>query len=123
MDNSYSIKSLAYLGDAVWSLVTRDELIKAGISDTKKLQAETIKRVSAKAQAKFYTFLNEEGYLLEEEKEIFKRGRNAHSGSIPKNTDAQTYRISTGFEALIGYLYVEKKEGRIREIWEKIRTL
>lgn len=123
MNNGYSIKALAYLGDAVWSLIVRESLINSGMSDTKKLQSTSIKYVSAKAQANFYNKLKEEGFFTKEEEDTFKRGRNAHSGSVPKNTDAQTYRISTGFEALIGELYVEKKEGRILEIWEKIRTL
>ncbi len=123
MSDIYSAKVLAYLGDAVWSLIIREELIKAGLSDTKKLQNETIKKVSAKAQASFYQYLHDNNYFNEEEEEIFHRGRNIHSGTIPKNTNAQTYRIATGFEAIIGHLYVEKKEGRIREIWEKIRTL
>ena len=119
----YSSKNLAYLGDAYWSLIVREALLKEGYSDSKKLQSETIKYVSAKAQAKFYSYLHESNYLNEEEEEVFRKGRNAHSGSVPKNTDAQTYRISTGFEALIGYLYVEKQEGKVREIWEKGRTL
>ncbi|MBR2067256.1 MAG: Mini-ribonuclease 3 [Solobacterium sp.] len=118
-----SAKALAYVGDAIWSLVVREALLKEGYSQGTTLQKKSIGYVSAKAQAKFYMSLHEAGYFTEEEEAQFHRGRNGHSGTVPKNTDAQTYRLSTGFEALLGYLYMENKEERIREIWEKVRTL
>ena len=116
-------RTLAYLGDAVWSLAVRAYLIESGENKGEHLQKDTIFYVSNKAQANFYTVLHEEGFFTEEEEENFKRGRNSNSGSIPHNTDAQTYRISTGFEAILGALYLEKNEERIREIWDKVRTL
>ena len=54
--------------------------------------------------------LMEEDFLSEEELAVIKRGRNAKSGTVPKNTDVQTYRYSTAFEALIGYLYLAEKK-------------
>lgn len=118
----YSGRTLAYLGDAVWSLLVREYWVKKGEGDGNKLQQKTIAYVSAKAQAFFYQKLHEEGFFSEEEEEIFRRGRNAHSGVVPHNTDVGTYRISTGFEALIGALYLVQNEERIRQIWDKVRT-
>ncbi|MEF9967923.1 MAG: hypothetical protein RR766_05350, partial [Longicatena sp.] len=57
-----------------------------------------------------------------DELDIFKRGRNYKSDSVPKNTDVTTYRTSTGFEAVLGYWYVEKKNDRLNECWDKVRT-
>jgi len=118
----YSGRTLAYLGDAVWSLLVREYWVKKGEGDGSRLQQKTIAYVSAKAQAFFYQKLHEEGFFSEEEEEIFRRGRNAHSGVVPHNTDVGTYRISTGFEALIGALYLVQNEERIRQIWDKVRT-
>lgn len=118
----YSGRTLAYLGDAVWSLLVREYWVKKGEGDGNRLQQKTIAYVSAKAQAFFYQKLHEEGFFSEEEEEIFRRGRNAHSGVVPHNTDVGTYRISTGFEALIGALYLAQNEERIRQIWDKVRT-
>jgi len=118
----YSGRTLAYLGDAVWSLLVREYWVKKGEGDGNRLQQKTIAYVSAKAQAFFYQKLHEEGFFSEEEEEIFRRGRNAHSGVVPHNTDVGTYRISTGFEALIGALYLVQNEERIRQIWDKVRT-
>ncbi|MBR4164035.1 MAG: Mini-ribonuclease 3, partial [Solobacterium sp.] len=115
-------RTLAYLGDAVWSLLVREYWVKKGEGDGNRLQQKTIAYVSAKAQAFFYQKLHEEGFFSEEEEEIFRRGRNAHSGVVPHNTDVGTYRISTGFEALIGALYLVQNEERIRQIWDKVRT-
>ena len=118
----YSGRTLAYLGDAVWSLLVREYWVKKGEGDGNRLQQKTIASVSAKAQASFYQKLHEESFLSEEEEEIFRRGRNAHSGVVPHNTDVGTYRISTGFEALIGALYLEQNQDRIQQIWDKVRT-
>ena len=116
-------RSLAYLGDALWSLLVRKELIEEGFNKGEQLQKESIRYVSAKAQASFYEKLHEEGFWTEEEEATYRRARNDHRGSTPKNTHPQTYRMSTGFEAILGGLYLEEKEERIREIWDKIRTL
>ena len=93
--------TLAYLGDAVFSLLVREYLIEKGYGRAKDLQRESIKYVSAKAQAHFFHSLENEGFFTEDELEIYRRGRNFKSHSVPKNTDVQTYRTSTGIEAVM----------------------
>ena len=100
-------QTLAYVGDAYWSLLVRKYLIDKGITKAIDLQKNSIKFVSAKAQANFYEIIKEE--LNEIEKDIFKRGRNYKTNSSPKNTDIITYHISTGFEALIGFWYLNEE--------------
>ena len=117
--NDCSGRTLAYLGDAVWSLYVREALIRSGQGKGSTLQKLTISYVSAKAQATIYEELHEEGFFTEEEEEIYRRGRNANGGAVPKNTDVQTYRMSTGFEAVIGALRLCGKEERIQKIWEE----
>ena len=117
--NECSGRTLAFLGDAVWSLLVRESLILDGPGKGSTLQKLSIAYVSAKAQAHIYEVLHEEGFFTEEEEEIYRRGRNANGGAVPKNTDVQTYRMSTGFEAVLGALRLENKEERIREIWEE----
>ena len=115
--------TLAYLGDAVWSLLVREALIQDGEGKGEALQKKSVQYVSAKAQASFYDKLHEEGFFTEEEEEYFKRGRNAHTGSVPHHTPVSVYRKSTGFEAILGALKLNQNEDRIKEIWHKVRTL
>ena len=112
--------TLAYVGDAYWSLVVRKYLIDKGFAKAKDLQTKSVAFVSAKAQASFIPLFIDE--LNEEEKDVFRRGRNFKSTSIPKNTDVQTYRISTGFEAIIGYLYLMNNWEKLGMIWDKVKT-
>lgn len=120
--NELTGSTLAYLGDAVWSLLVRDYLVEKGYHRAKDLQTRSVSFVSAKSQAFFFFKLEEEQFFTGEEHEIFKRGRNFKSDSVPKNTDVATYRVSTGFEAVLGYWYIEKKEERIKELWDKVKT-
>lgn len=99
---------LAYLGDAVFELYVRDFLIKSGILKVKDLQKKSIEYVSAVNQAKIFDSLAL-NILTSKELEIAKRGRNAHSHAS-KTTDILTYKKSTGFETLVGYLYINDKE-------------
>lgn len=115
--------TLAYLGDAVWSLYVRAYLIEKGLKRPDDLQKRSIEFVSAKAQAGIFITLLEKNFFTGEEIEIYKRGRNYKSASTPKNTDIQIYRVSTGFEALIGYWYIEKKQERIEQLWENVKTI
>jgi ribonuclease III family protein len=108
--------TLAYVGDAVYELFVRNHLISTGKVKPNELHKMATKFVSAKAQAKCILKLLEEQILTEEEKGIVMRGRNAKSATSPKNTDIQTYRYSSGFEALIGYLYLLKREERMSEL-------
>ena len=114
--NLINIMSLAYLGDAVYELFVREHLLKKGIAKVEELQREAVKYVSAKNQCKILTYLIDNNLLTGEELEIVKRGRNYKRASHPKNTDIVTYKISSGFEALIGYLYLENKTDRMEEI-------
>ena len=116
-----NIQVLALLGDAVYSLYIREKLIKEGINDIGKLQKLIIEYVSAKGEVKALNYLIENNYLTEEEQEIIKRGRNYKNNNHPKNTDIITYKLSTGFEALLGDLYINNKE-RLEEILNLIEV-
>ena len=110
MNKDKNVLVLAYLGDAIYEVYIRKYLIDKNIVKVDNLQKEAIKYVSAKAQAKIINNLIEKNILTEEELEIFKRARNHKGTRHPKNTDIVTYKHSTGFEAIIGYLYLEDKE-------------
>ena len=110
MNKDKNVLVLAYLGDAIYEVYIRKYLIDKNIVKVDNLQKEAIKYVSAKAQAKIVNNLIEQNILTEEELEIFYRARNHKGTRHPKNTDIVTYKHSTGFEAIIGYLYLEDKE-------------
>ena len=109
---------LAYLGDAVYELFVREFLIKEGIANVNALQTKSLDYVSAKSQRKILEELVNNNELTEEEQDIVNRGRNA-SSHRSKTTDVVTYHKSTGFECLIGYLYLNDKK-RLEKIMEKI---
>lgn len=109
-------QTLAYLGDAVYEIYIRRHLILGGIVKPQVLQREATHYVSAKAQAALITKLQDDGLLSEEEIIAFKRGRNAKSHTKAKNTSLKTYQLSTGFEAMIGYLDLQKKHERVDEL-------
>ncbi|WP_227938946.1 Mini-ribonuclease 3 [Alkalihalobacillus deserti] len=111
--------ALAYMGDSVLDMYVRFYLIAKGNVRPHRLHVEATKYVSAKAQAFIMGKMIEEDFLSAEEMAVFKRGRNAKSGSIPKNTDLNTYRYSTGFEAMLGYHYFQGEQNRLDEIMKK----
>lgn len=119
--DTINIIALAYLGDSVFELYIREHFIKKGISKVETLQKEATKYVSAKGQAKILTYLIDNNILTNNELDIVKRGRNNKRSNHPKNTDIITYKLSTGFESLIGYLYLTKKE-RLYEILNSIEV-
>ncbi len=121
--NELSGGTLAYLGDAIWSLYVRSYLVEKGLKRPDDLQKKSIEFVSAKAQAGIFVALLEKNFFTNDEIEIYKRGRNYKSSTTPKNTDIQIYRISTGFEALIGYWYLEKMNDRIEQLWDRVKTI
>ena len=104
--NTINIITLAYLGDAIYEVYIRETLIKKGIAKVEELTKEATTYVSAKGQANILKRLLDINYFTEEELDIIKRGRNYKRSSHPKHTDVVTYKHSTGFEALIGYLYL-----------------
>ena len=114
-----NVITLAYLGDAVYEVYIREYLIEKGIAMVDKLQKEAVKYVSAKGQAKILNLLIDNRILDEEEIDVVKRGRNYNRLSHPKNTDIITYKLATGFETLIGTLYLENKD-RLDEIMKYI---
>lgn len=115
--------TLAYLGDALMSVKVREYLINQGYTKPQDLQIHSIRYVSAKAQANFVSRLQELSWMSAEEEVIYKRGRNAKSLTIPKNTDVMTYRMATGLESLWGYLYLAKQTERIEELWSIIEAM
>lgn len=119
--NNINVIVLAYLGDAIYEVYIRESLINKGINKVERLQVESVKYVSAKGQAKILDNLINTGILNEEELEIVKRGRNYKRSAHPKNTDIVTYKYATGFETLIGYLYLTNKD-RLNEILNQIEV-
>lgn len=107
--------ALAYIGDGIYEVAVRQHLLEKGLTRPNDLQKNAVKFVSAKAQAWLIAQMEEENFLTEEEELYFKRGRNAHSKTSAKNTDVVTYRISTGFEAVVGILHLTKNEKRLSE--------
>lgn len=107
MSSKYSGSVLAFIGDAYISLYIRDHLVKLGFSKAKDLQEKSITYVSAKGQAEFMEYLLKAELLNEKEMDIYKRGRNANVGAVAKNVSIVIYRMASGFEALIGWLYYE----------------
>ncbi|OYS88471.1 Mini-ribonuclease 3 [Limosilactobacillus reuteri] len=108
--------ALAYLGDAAYEVYVRQHLLTKGISKPTKLQHIATHYVSAKAQAALIDLMKKDELLSDEEWSYFKRGRNANSHTHAKNTLVMTYRISTGFEAVMGYLKLAGKEERLAEL-------
>ena len=108
----------AYVGDSVYELFIRTQLVNNSKMNPHKLHVEAIKYVKAKAQAEILEKLQE--FLTDEEKNIVRRGRNAENHHLPKNANVADYSHATAFEALIGYLYLSKQDERLQEILNKI---
>ena len=97
--------TLAYIGDAYYELQVRMHLIDKKLTNVNDLHKQAIRFTSGTSQAKIMNFFIDNQVINDNEIELFKRGRNA-SGPGRKNIDAKTYHLATGFEALIGYLYL-----------------
>ena len=110
----YSPLTLAYIGDGIYDLIIRTLVINKGDKQVQKLHLETSALVNAGTQSKMMRVMQE--HLTEEEHAVYKRGRNAKSVSPAKNQSVTDYRRATGFEALLGYLYLKKD-------WERILDL
>lgn len=105
---------LAYIGDAVYDMIIRTYICAGKETKVNQLHRKAIKYVKAKAQSDIFQAV--ESKLTEEEIAVYRRGRNAKSATVPKNADLIDYRRATGFEALVGYLYLEKQYDRLIEI-------
>lgn len=111
---SYSPLSLAFIGDCVYDLVIKSLIIRKGNRPVNVMQKETSRLVQASAQSAMMRVMQE--HLTEEEHAVYRRGRNAKSVSPAKNQSITDYRRATGFEALIGYLYLKKNYRRIIDL-------
>jgi ribonuclease III family protein len=114
--------ALAYMGDSVFEIYVRRHLLQSGKVRPNDLHRVGTKYVSAKAQCQILFRMMDDKLLNDDEIAEVKRGRNAKSGTVPKNTDVQTYNYSTAFEALMGYLYLTNKEERLEELILKAFT-
>lgn len=110
----YSPLVLAYVGDAVFELYIRTLLVSKGNASVHKLHKQSISYVKAKSQSNTIHRMLED--LSAEEQDVVRRGRNAKSGTIPKNADVTEYKYATGFESLIGYLYLKEDYPRLLEL-------
>lgn len=108
--------ALAYMGDAVYEQAIREHLLRSGRVRPNVLHREATRYVSAKAQAAILHKMLERDKLTETEVAVMKRGRNAKSGTVPKNTDVQTYKNSSGFEAVLGYLHLLGELERVKQL-------
>lgn len=112
-----SPSTLAFMGDSVYSLLVRNALCEvnrpAGV-----LHSMSVKLVNARAQAEAFRLI--EQHLSEAELDIYKRGRNAHVSSVPKNSSVADYHSATGLEALFGYFYLSGNMDRANQIFSII---
>ena len=108
--------ALAFEGDAIYSTYIRKHLMFQGLTKPNQLHRKTTRYVSAKAQAILITKMLEAQLLSEKEEDIYRRGRNANSHTKAKNTDVVTYKMSTGFEAVMGYLHMTEQIKRLEEL-------
>ncbi len=104
----------AYVGDSVYELFVRTKLTNNSNAKPHKLHIESIKYVKAKAQADILKKIQDN--LTDDEKDIVRRGRNTENHHVAKNANVADYSQSTGFEALIGYLYLTKQDERLEEV-------
>ena len=113
--NELSAAALAYLGDSVLELLTREHLIAAGLSTAAHLNRAAAAFVTAPAQAEAMKRILP--VLTEEESAVFRRGRNNVHSNVPKRASVSEYRTATGMEALFAYLYLKGEQPRIRELF------
>lgn len=110
----YSPLVLAYIGDAVYELMIRTKIVNSGNAQVNKLHRRSAALVKAETQAKLIYVL--EPYLTEEEAGVYRRGRNAKSMTVAKHATMTDYRRATGFEALIGWLFLSERFERLAEL-------
>ncbi len=111
---AYSPLTLAYIGDSIFDLIIKNLVINGGNKQVNKLHQETSRLVQASTQSRMMRAMQE--HLTEEEHTIYKRGRNAKTVTPAKNQSVTDYRRATGFEALIGYLYLKKEYKRMLDL-------
>ena len=110
--------NLAFIGDCIYEILVREELVCTANRPVNDLHRESVKFVCAKAQTEAYSKIKDT--LTEEEEAQFKRGRNAKTGHSPKSASDAEYHTATGVEALFGYLYLTEQTDRIKELFKII---
>lgn len=108
--------TLAYIGDSYYELKIREYLINKGITKVNELHKNAVKYTSGESQARIIDYLIDNSLLSEEEVNVYKKGRNSNVSGTRKNLDKALYLKATGFEALIGYLYLASNYNRIDDI-------
>lgn len=112
--HNYSPLTLAYIGDSIYALIIKSIIVNRGNKQVNKLHKDTADLVQASTQSKMMRTMQE--YLTEEEHTVYKRGRNSKSVTPAKNQSITDYRRATGFEALLGYLYLKKDWKRLLDL-------
>lgn len=112
----YSPLSLAFIGDSVYGVVIKTMVVLEGNCPANRLDAKAVKYVKATSQAKAVKRLLDEGFFTDEETAVYKRGRNAKSPTTAKNASVTDYRMATGLEAVIGYVYLKGDTDRVLDI-------
>lgn len=115
--NNLSTGVLAFVGDAYYGLLVREMLAETN-RPSGELHSESVKLVKASAQAAAFKIIESE--LTDAELSVYKRGRNSHVNSIPKNASVGEYHSATGLETLFGYLHLSDNDKRAKELFEKI---
>ena len=116
----YNGESLAYIGDAIYEARIREYILGSGYQDVNKLHKLAVKFTSGESQAKIVDYLLENNLLTEEEISYFKRGRNSHHGKNRRSISVISYKKATGFEAMIGFLYLSNNHDRLNELMKVI---
>ncbi|MCR5091018.1 MAG: ribonuclease III [Oscillospiraceae bacterium] len=116
--NRLGVLALAHVGDAVYELLIRSRLAAEGPSDVERLHRQTVGYVRAEAQSAAVERLLP--VLSEAEAAVYRRGRNSRSHAAPRHAGAAEYHRATGLEALFGWLYLQGKTERIRELFDRI---
>lgn len=114
----YNGLALAYIGDSVYEIYVRKHLLDCGYTKVNELHKHAIKYTSGEAQAKVIRHFKSKSILNDEEMEYYKRGRNSNVPKVRKNIQRIDYLEGTGFEALIGYLYLSGKTDRMNVLME-----
>lgn len=112
--------TLAYIGDSVYELFIRNHIVSLGYTKVNDLHKYAVLFTSGLNQAKIVRYLISNNYLNDEEFDAFKHGRNSHVNTTRKSISLKDYLDATGFEAMIGYLYLSDKKERLNEILETI---
>ena len=116
----YNGESLAYIGDAIYEIKIREYLLQKGYQDVNKLHKYAVKFTSGESQALIVDYLIKNELITEEEISYFKRGRNSNHSKNRRTISVISYKKATGFEAMIGYLYLSSQNDRLNSLMEKI---